>query len=609
MPFGTKPTGLPPGQSPTEVDFDALWSEAIKPALETLGFRPVRADEQSGSVIIKDMLAQLVHADLVIADISLPNGNVYYEAGVRHAARENGCVLINASWARPLFDLQQITYLGYPFQTDKPKKADYDSVKTALVEGIPGLVEAAGPVFELVHTDDQADPDSRLLNEQAGAWFDFEVNLRRAVIAAESGGRNPLRQLATDSNLDHLPAYALKDLVIAVRDNLNWGELQQLVSNLPQAVAERGWFQEQQALAAGKLGKIPDAIALLEGVIEKDGPTPDRYGNIGSRYRELARKKGNKLDRVAMGKAISAYESGLELDLNDYYCAHKLLVTYVERNRKDDRARAERCALHVALACDRALKQNPNDEWLAPTRLILAFFNGDAAAARPLLDGVLDSGWSNWKLLGLLTDIKALYGIPIDDALDETYEKYRDDETQLALVDMIKEIQDELPVTQALLIEKLLERLKTEPLYKKFQHVEARLATPDEVIVSVTEAGEETTNVAKAGDIVVRNQTQAREEYIVAGETFSKRYVMSREPSDDWLTFEPAGEVRALEITHDVTTLLDVGNQFFIEAPWGERQFAAEGDYLVSPAPEHSEIYRIDRVAFDETYAKKASAD
>lgn len=90
MPFRTKSTGLQPKDGPTQVDFDALWDRAFRPALTALNYMPVRADLQTGSVIIKDMLEQLVHADLVIADLTIPNANVYYEAGVRHAAREKG---------------------------------------------------------------------------------------------------------------------------------------------------------------------------------------------------------------------------------------------------------------------------------------------------------------------------------------------------------------------------------------------------------------------------------------------------------------------------------------------------------------------------------------
>ena len=65
---------------------------AIRPALKALHYMPIRADNQTGSVIIKDMLQQLVFADLVLADVSIPNGNVYYETGVRHAAKASGCI-------------------------------------------------------------------------------------------------------------------------------------------------------------------------------------------------------------------------------------------------------------------------------------------------------------------------------------------------------------------------------------------------------------------------------------------------------------------------------------------------------------------------------------
>ena len=142
MPFRVKPTGLAPGKGPAEVDFDALWDKAIFPALSELDYLPIRADNQTGSVIIKDMLEQLVFADLVLADVSIPNGNVYYEAGVRHAARKTGCVLISADWARPLFDLAQITSLRYPFPSTEPTDDDYSAIVDRLVSSIPPLTQS-----------------------------------------------------------------------------------------------------------------------------------------------------------------------------------------------------------------------------------------------------------------------------------------------------------------------------------------------------------------------------------------------------------------------------------------------------------------------------------
>ena len=38
-------------------------------------------------------------ADFLLADITYPNFNVYYEIGVRHAARQTGCVTVGADWS------------------------------------------------------------------------------------------------------------------------------------------------------------------------------------------------------------------------------------------------------------------------------------------------------------------------------------------------------------------------------------------------------------------------------------------------------------------------------------------------------------------------------
>jgi hypothetical protein len=36
------------------------------------------------------MLERLYFSDLVVADVTIPNGNVYHEIGIRHASRPRG---------------------------------------------------------------------------------------------------------------------------------------------------------------------------------------------------------------------------------------------------------------------------------------------------------------------------------------------------------------------------------------------------------------------------------------------------------------------------------------------------------------------------------------
>src|SRR6476469_2142698 len=114
MPYGRKPTQAEPGQGPAEIDFNALWDKGYVPVIKALGYEPVRADQDAGSLIVGEMLERLYFADLVLADMTIPNSNVYYEVGIRHAAQTTGCVLLAADWSKQLFDVMQMRTVRYP---------------------------------------------------------------------------------------------------------------------------------------------------------------------------------------------------------------------------------------------------------------------------------------------------------------------------------------------------------------------------------------------------------------------------------------------------------------------------------------------------------------
>jgi hypothetical protein len=114
MPYGRKPTQADPGRGPAEIDFNALWDNGYVPVIKDLGYEPVRADQDTGGLIISQMLERLYFADLVLADMTVPNGNVYYEVGIRHAAQKTGCVLLAADWSKQLFDVVQMRTVRYP---------------------------------------------------------------------------------------------------------------------------------------------------------------------------------------------------------------------------------------------------------------------------------------------------------------------------------------------------------------------------------------------------------------------------------------------------------------------------------------------------------------
>jgi hypothetical protein len=71
----------------------------------------------------EDMFQQLLVADLVIADVSIHNANVFYELGIRHALQPKRTYLLRAKQDKPgsergpedevPFDLRTDRYLEY----------------------------------------------------------------------------------------------------------------------------------------------------------------------------------------------------------------------------------------------------------------------------------------------------------------------------------------------------------------------------------------------------------------------------------------------------------------------------------------------------------------
>ena len=110
MPFGKKPNA-----SGSLVDFDAVYQELIKPAIEEADLEPLRADEEmTGGIIHKPMFERLILCDYAVADLTTANANVFYELGIRHAVRDWSTVMIFAEGGGQLpFDVAPLRAIPY----------------------------------------------------------------------------------------------------------------------------------------------------------------------------------------------------------------------------------------------------------------------------------------------------------------------------------------------------------------------------------------------------------------------------------------------------------------------------------------------------------------
>ncbi len=112
--FIIRPFGVKQGTKGQDIDFDQVAAKLIDPALTRLGVTGRDTIEilKQGNIRI-DMFQRLLTADLVVADLSIHNANVFYELGIRHALRGKRTFLLRSAQDAYPFDLQTDRYLTY----------------------------------------------------------------------------------------------------------------------------------------------------------------------------------------------------------------------------------------------------------------------------------------------------------------------------------------------------------------------------------------------------------------------------------------------------------------------------------------------------------------
>lgn len=422
MPYGRKPTQVEAGKGPADVDFNALWDRAYVPVIAALGYEPVRADQDVGALIIKEMLERLYFSDLVLADMTIPNGNVYYEVGVRHAARDRGCVLLAADWSRQLFDVAQMRTVRYALPEGDITDATATGIREAIKEPIATLRNGRSPMYDSLpgFPAAVAPEAASSMRTQMEALAAFQAKVR-AVRAAPRTERMPR---ALDLVAEHgTPPLALlvaitllRTLVSSVETDADWTRVLQFIEGLPDEIRREAEVRELRAFALSNTGKQVEAIGELEALVASVGPTPERLGLLGGRYKRLMKSAASAAERLQyLNRAIESYAQGMMLDLNEYYCSGNLPRLYRERGRRGDEERAQALLQVVIAACERALARGVSDEFLRPTLLGAAFDARDADKAEELADQVASEGAARWKLDTTLADLESSIGQVKDD--------------------------------------------------------------------------------------------------------------------------------------------------------------------------------------------------
>ena len=353
MPFGIKEAapatpanGETPAKEALEVNFDQIYELLIAPALTNANCFPFRADQEKGaSNIHTDMFFELVTADVVVADISILNPNVFYELGVRHAVRPRGVLMIHGGWSRRPFDIapdRSFNYDGKLFEIPEAQRdVSWNDKIQKEVENLSKTFKGAlevdeqrigSPVFNQLTGLKPADW-SNISTARAKYFEQLFSNLKAKVEVAQANfWPADILTLAEDAPTRF---YQIKLLWEAARSLVSMHHFEAAYSILKDLLAlepNHIGALTQLGLVLGRLQKIQEAKIHMANVRDKFKGDPEAQGILGRVYKDLWRAEWNRpesnleerqqeaiINSAYAADAIRSYNIAQRQHLDSYY--------------------------------------------------------------------------------------------------------------------------------------------------------------------------------------------------------------------------------------------------------------------------------------------------
>lgn len=130
---------------PFSESLNDVYEFLIKSALSEVGYKVERADDiKSQSNILEDIIKGIVGSDLIVADLTDSNANVYYELGIAHALQKR-VVLITQDVDDLPFDLRSYRVVSYSTHFSRMNEAKTE-LKVLAEEALGGQLPFGNPV-------------------------------------------------------------------------------------------------------------------------------------------------------------------------------------------------------------------------------------------------------------------------------------------------------------------------------------------------------------------------------------------------------------------------------------------------------------------------------
>jgi tetratricopeptide (TPR) repeat protein len=430
MPFGVK----------AGIDFNRVYGEYIKPALEGADFEVFRADEELQAGDIRaDMFQELLLADLVVADLSIDNPNVWYELGVRHALRMRGVICVRCRREQMPFDVYTDRALKYHVNESPPESAYPDPVyldedKAALAKFATETLASwydrkVSPVYHLLPYLKEPDWTSLRIADAKQFWEEYEAWSDRIEIARRGDRAGDILVLA-----DEAPTrvFRVEGHRAAGRALLALGQFSLALAQFEAALAIRPRDIEsrrQKGVVLGRLQKHDAAKEWVQVFVHDYPDDAEGWALLGRVEKDAWvsawHADGKSVDDMRsdaaaedgyLREAIDAYVTGYRKDPAHYYSGiNALTLSHLRAHVSgDDDQAAERAVMEggVRWALKAAMDKEPKDYWARATLAeleVLVNTKSEIESAYKSAIAVADKDWfklnSSLQQLLLLKDL------------------------------------------------------------------------------------------------------------------------------------------------------------------------------------------------------------
>lgn len=280
-------------------DLDVTYNNIIKPAVQKAGYTCVRGDEVLESGLIdKNMYALLIHAELVIADITTFNPNAIYELGIRHAAKPYSTIIMKEKDGNIPFDINHNKIFTYSHMGEDIGYTETERCIKTLTSLITEI-------------DNSKETDSPLFNQIRG------VNPH---VLPEEEYTQIIKELADKEK----SIFALVEKAKMEMGKSNFKDAKIYWKKAAEKVDNDAYFIQQLALCTYKDSTQSKSVALTDAlqIINKLAPEnrntidPETLGITGAIYKRLWENEKETIEYL--DRAIEYYKRGFTIN-QDYY--------------------------------------------------------------------------------------------------------------------------------------------------------------------------------------------------------------------------------------------------------------------------------------------------